>query len=45
MKPETIEACRRIKAPEGRAIMDRLRIESDHGLPAAEAKMWHAHPV
>jgi hypothetical protein len=31
--------------PSDQAICDRLRHEIDAGLPEAEAKMWHAHPV
>ena len=31
--------------PSDQAICDRLRREIDAGLPEAEAKMWHAHPV
>lgn len=31
--------------PEDRAICDRLAREIDRGLPEAENKIWHAHPV
>lgn len=31
--------------PTDKAICDRLRLEIDAGLPEAEARMWHAHPV
>lgn len=32
-------------APTDRAICDRLASEIDAGLPEAENKVWHAHPV
>jgi hypothetical protein len=45
MKPETIEAYNRRKAADEQIICDRLRDEIDAGLPSAESKIWHAHPV
>ena len=32
-------------APEDRAICDRLAAAIEAGLPGAEGKVWHAHPV
>jgi len=45
MKPQTIEAYHAVQAPADRLICDRLRAGIEAGLPEAEAKMWHAHPV
>jgi hypothetical protein len=45
MKPATIDAYHALLTPEDRAICDRLRAAIDAGLPAAEARVWHAHPV
>lgn len=33
------------QSPEDRGICDRLAQEIDLGLPEAENKVWHAHPV
>jgi hypothetical protein len=33
------------QAPEDKAICDRLADEISRGLPEAESKIWHAHPV
>jgi hypothetical protein len=33
------------QAVDDRAICDRLASEIDSGLPEAENKVWHAHPV
>jgi hypothetical protein len=41
----TIEAYHAAQAPADRAICDRLRQIIEQGLPEAEAKVWHAHPV
>ena len=30
---------------EVRAVLKVLREEIDRGLPGAESKVWHAHPV
>ena len=45
MKPQTIDAYHEVQTPEDREICDRLRGLIAEGLPEAEAKMWHAHPV
>ncbi len=45
MKPTTIDAFHNAQTPEFRAICDVLRDAVDHGLPEAESKIWHAHPV
>lgn len=45
MKPATIDAYHATLAPRDRAICDRLRAALDRGLPEAEARVWHAHPV
>ena len=42
---KTIDEFHAKLAPEDRAICDRLRGLLDAGLPGAEAKIWHAHPV
>jgi hypothetical protein len=41
----TIASYHAAQSPEDRAICDRLRAEIDAGLPEAESRMWHAHPV
>ena len=41
----TIDAFHAAQVPEDRAICDALRAGIDAGLPEAESKMWHAHPV
>jgi len=45
MKPTTIEQYHAAQSPEDRAICDVLRALIDVGLPDAESKIWHAHPV
>ena len=45
MKPQTIDAYHAAQSAGDRAICDTLRRLIDLGLPEAEAKMWHAHPV
>lgn len=45
MRPETIEDYHAAQAPDDRAICDLLRQEIERGLPDAESKLWHAHPV
>jgi len=45
MKPTTIEQYHAAQSPEDRAICDGLRALIDDGLPDAESKIWHAHPV
>ncbi|MEM9342508.1 MAG: DUF1801 domain-containing protein [Pseudomonadota bacterium] len=45
MKPATIDQFHAARTPEDRAICDALRAVIDEGLPQAESKIWHAHPV
>ncbi|MDW4497281.1 DUF1801 domain-containing protein [Sulfitobacter sp. D35] len=45
MAAETIDAYHAAQTGGDRAICARLRAEIDAGLPKAEAKIWHAHPV
>lgn len=45
MKPTTITAFHEAQTPADRAICDVLRCAIGAGLPEAEAKVWHAHPV
>ncbi|WP_316012853.1 DUF1801 domain-containing protein [Roseobacter sp. HKCCA0434] len=45
MPHETKDAFHAALAPEDRAICDRLRAAIDDGLPEAESKVRHAHPV
>ena len=45
MKPNTIDEFHAAQVPEDRAICDALRSAIDQGLPEAESKLWHAHPV
>ncbi|MEL6338891.1 MAG: DUF1801 domain-containing protein [Myxococcota bacterium] len=45
MKPETIDAYHQLQDEDDARICDALRREIDRGLPTAESKMWHAHPV
>lgn len=42
---EPIERYHAGLAPEDRAICDRLAAAIEVGLPGAESKVWHAHPV
>lgn len=44
-KPRTIEEFNAIQAPEVRQICELLRQVIDDGLPEAESRIWHAHPV
>lgn len=44
MHPDTAKY-NRSQAPEDRAICELLAAEIDRGLPEAENKVWHAHPV
>jgi hypothetical protein len=44
-KPRTIEEFNAIQAPEDRQICELLRQVIDDGLPEAESRIWHAHPV
>jgi hypothetical protein len=45
MKPQTIDAYNGLQAADDRVICEMLRNEIDAGLPEAESKIWHAHPV
>lgn len=42
---ETIAAYNEALSDEDRQICDLLAKEIDRGLPNAESKIWHAHPV
>jgi hypothetical protein len=44
MNPDTARYNQSL-APEDRALCDLLAKEIDKGLPEAENKIWHAHPV
>lgn len=45
MKPQTIDQFHAAQADADKLICEKLRHEIDKGLPAAESKIWHAHPV
>lgn len=45
MKPATIQAYNAAQTEDDRAICETLMCEIDRGLPEAESRMWHAHPV
>lgn len=45
MKLTTIDDFHAAQSPEDRAICDTLRKTIDKGLPNAESKIWHGHPV
>lgn len=45
VKHATIEAFNAAQRGEDRDICDALRAEIDRGLPEAESRIWHAHPV
>ncbi len=45
MKYDSIDAFHAAQADADRRICDVLRREIDRGLPDAESKVWHAHPV
>ena len=42
---EAIAAYHADLAPDDRAICDRLAAAIEEGLPGAESKVWHRHPV
>jgi hypothetical protein len=44
-KPEDIQAYNAAQSRSVRAICDKLRRAIDRGLPEAESRIWHAHPV
>jgi hypothetical protein len=45
MTPTTIEDFHAALSGEERAICERLRSAIYRGLPEAESRIWHAHPV
>ena len=45
MKPTTIDEFHAAQSLEDRAICDVLRAIIEQGLPEAESKIWHGHPV
>lgn len=45
MKPATIDEYRQAQTEGDRLICEALRAEIDAGLPGAESRIWHAHPV
>ncbi|MGX9356428.1 DUF1801 domain-containing protein [Roseobacteraceae bacterium S113] len=45
MAQATIEEFHAALSPEDRAMCEILHSELTKGLPGAEARMWHAHPV
>ncbi|MFN4025242.1 MAG: DUF1801 domain-containing protein [Hyphomonas sp.] len=44
-KAETIESYNAAQAPGEREICEVLKRAIDAGLPGAESRIWHAHPV
>lgn len=45
MKPTTIDAFHAAQSPGDRVICEALQSAIERGLPAAESKIWHGHPV
>ncbi|WP_417524689.1 DUF1801 domain-containing protein [Marinovum sp.] len=45
MKPATIADYNAARSEPDRRICELLQQEIDRGLPDAEARIWHAHPV
>lgn len=45
MNVTTIDEFHAVQSPVDKAICDALWHEIDQGLPGAESKIWHAHPV
>jgi hypothetical protein len=45
MSASSIDQFNRLQGAGDRDICERLQREIDAGLPAADAKVWHAHPV
>ena len=45
MRYESIEDFHEAQTEEDRLVCQALRREIDRGLPGAESKIWHAHPV
>ncbi len=44
-KPTSIDDYHAAQAPADRAVCDALRPALDAGLPDAESRIWHGHPV
>ena len=45
MTPTSIDQFHDVQSSEDKAICDALRQAIDEGLPEAESKIWHRHPV
>ncbi|EAR50399.1 glucose-inhibited division protein A [Oceanicola granulosus HTCC2516] len=45
MAHASIDAYHSAQADDDRRVCDLLRAEIAHGLPEAEGRIWHAHPV
>lgn len=45
MKPTTIPEFHAAQTADDQAICEILRREIDRGLPEAQSKIWHGHPV
>lgn len=45
MKPTTIPEFHSAQSADDQAICEVLRKEIDNGLPDAQSKIWHGHPV
>ncbi|MEM1286200.1 MAG: DUF1801 domain-containing protein [Pseudomonadota bacterium] len=45
MKPSTIDAFHAAQSSEDLSICHALRMTINSGLPDAESKIWHGHPV
>ncbi len=45
MKPESIDAYNAAQTGADREVCDLLRQEIGKGLPGADSRIWHAHPV
>ncbi len=43
--PNTLQSYHAAQSRDVRAVLEVLREEIDRGLPSAESKIWHAHPV
>lgn len=45
MAQPTIDAYHKAQPDSDRRVCDVLRVEIERGLPEAESRIWHAHPV
>lgn len=45
MKPDSIDEYNKVQLGDEKLICDALRGEIEQGLPDAQSKIWHAHPV